>query len=160
LGALIDAAATTEADVVTPVVQLDWAALDTVREQKTREPFSGTSCIRRADGMAIWFSKQVIPAIRKEERLREKETLSPVWRHIGLYGFRMAALERFAALPVGHYEALEGLEQLRFLENGMSIFTVAVEPGANAMWGIDTPEDAAFAEKLIAEQGDPMEAPR
>jgi|TARA_Y100000815_G_scaffold34108_1_gene28317 3-deoxy-manno-octulosonate cytidylyltransferase (CMP-KDO synthetase) len=160
LGALIDAAATTDADVVTPVVQLDWAALDTVREQKTREPFSGTSCIRRADGMAIWFSKQVIPAIRKEDRLREKETLSPVWRHIGLYGFRMAALERFAALPVGHYEALEGLEQLRFLENGMSIFTVAVEPGANAMWGIDTPEDAAFAEKLIAEQGDPMEAPR
>ena len=73
---------------------------------------------------------------------------------------RRAALERFAALPVGHYEQLEGLEQLRFLENGMSILTVAVEPGANAMWGIDTPEDAVFAEKLIAEQGDPMDAPR
>lgn len=160
LDALIDAAGESPADVVTPVVQLDWAALDTIRDQKTREPFSGTSCIRRADGMAMWFSKQIIPAIRKEEKLRTESALSPVWRHIGLYGFRMAALERFASLPVGHYEALEGLEQLRFLENGMSILTVAVEPGANAMWGIDTPEDAAFAEKLIAEQGDPMEAPR
>ncbi|WP_300390931.1 manno-octulosonate cytidylyltransferase [Henriciella sp.] len=160
LDALIDAAGESTADVVTPVVQLDWAALDTIRDQKTREPFSGTSCIRRADGMALWFSKQIIPAIRKEEKLRAESALSPVWRHIGLYGFRMVALERFASLPVGHYEALEGLEQLRFLENGMSILTVAVEPGANAMWGIDTPEDAAFAEKLIAEQGDPMEAPR
>lgn len=160
LDALIEAATNTDADVVTPVVQLDWASLDTIREQKTREPFSGTSCIRRADGMALWFSKQIIPAIRKEEKLRAEGPLSPVFRHIGLYGFRMAALDRFASLPVGHYEALEGLEQLRFLENGMSILTVAVEPGANAMWGIDTPEDARFAETLIAEQGDPMEAPR
>lgn len=160
LSALIEAATTTTADVVTPVVQLDWAALDTIRDQKTREPFSGTSCIRREDGMALWFSKQIIPAIRKEEKLRAAEPLSPVFRHIGLYGFRMAALERFSALPVGHYEELEGLEQLRFLENGMSIMTVAVEPGANAMWGIDTPEDARFAEDLIAQSGDPMEASR
>lgn len=160
LGALIDAAETGTADVVTPVVQLDWEALDTIREQKKREPFSGTSCIRRADGMALWFSKQIIPAIRKEDELRKKGPLSPVWRHIGLYGFRMDALERFANLPVGHYEALEGLEQLRFLENGMTIEAVAVEPGTNAMWGVDTPEDATFAEKLIAEHGDPMDAPR
>jgi 3-deoxy-manno-octulosonate cytidylyltransferase (CMP-KDO synthetase) len=160
LEALIEAASSTKADVVTPVVQLDWAALDTVRDQKTREPFSGTSCIRREDGMALWFSKKIIPAIRKEAELRKRRTLSPVFRHIGLYGFRMDALERFAALPVGHYEQLEGLEQLRFLENGMNILTVAVKAGANAMWGIDTPEDARFAEALIAEQGDPMDAPR
>ena len=64
----------------------------------------------------------------------------------------MAALERFASLPVGHYEELEGLEQLRFLENGMSIKTVAVEPGANAMWGIDTPEDLQRAESFLKAQ--------
>ncbi len=157
LEALIDAAGKTQADVVTPVVQLDWDTLDIMRDQKTREPFSGTCCIRRADGMALWFSKQVLPSIRKEAELRSQSSLSPVWRHIGLYGYRMTALERFASLPVGNYEALEGLEQLRFLENGMSILSVAVEPGATAMWGIDTPEDAAFAEKLIADHGDPMD---
>lgn len=159
LTALIEAAGSSTADVVTPVVQLDWDTLDIMRDQKTREPFSGTCCIRRADGMALWFSKTIIPSIRKEPALRQQSDLSPVWRHIGLYGYRMAALERFAGLPVGHYEALEGLEQLRFLENGMSIMSVAVEPGATAMWGIDTPEDAAFAEKLIAEHGDPMDEP-
>ena len=158
LSALIEAARSNEADVVTPVIQLDWAALDTIRDQKTREPFSGTSCIRDRTGRALWFSKQIIPAIRKEETLRETDSLSPVFRHIGLYGYRMNALERFASLPVGHYETLEGLEQLRFLENGMSIQTVAVEPGDAAMWGVDTPEDAAFAETLIARHGDPMKA--
>ena len=86
LTALIEAAGRSECDVVTPVVQLDWPALDRVREQKTREPFSGTSCIRRADGEALWFSKTVLPAIRKEDALRQTSELSPVWRHIGLYG--------------------------------------------------------------------------
>lgn len=157
LEALIEEAHKTNADVITPVTQLDWAALDTVRDQKTREPFSGTSCVRRADGHAFWFSKQVLPAIRKEGKLREQYPLSPVWRHIGLYGYRMSALERFAALPVGHYENLEGLEQLRFLENGMTVMTVPVSSGETAMWGVDTPEDAAYAAKLIAEHGDPMD---
>ncbi|MEM5515329.1 manno-octulosonate cytidylyltransferase [Henriciella sp. AS95] len=157
LEALIEVASQSTADVVTPVVQLDWATLDVMRDQKTREPFSGTCCIRREDGMALWFSKTIIPSIRKEAAMRASGGLSPVWRHIGLYGYRMNALERFASLPVGTYEALEGLEQLRFLENGMSIMSVAVKPGATAMWGIDTPEDAAFAEKLIAEHGDPMD---
>ena len=156
LTALIEAAGRSECDVVTPVVQLDWAALDRVREQKTREPFSGTSCIRRADGEALWFSKTVLPAIRKEDALRKTSELSPVWRHIGLYGYRMNALERFAGLPVGHYEALEGLEQLRFLENGMRILAVAVEPDETIMWGIDTPGDSRLAEDLIARHGDPM----
>lgn len=156
LTALIDAARGTDCDVVTPVVQLDWAALDTVRDQKAREPFSGTSCIRRADGEALWFSKQVLPAIRKEDALRKSSPLSPVWRHIGLYGYRMDALRRFADLPVGHYETLEGLEQLRFLENGMRIHAVAVEAHETSMWGIDTPEDARLAEELIARHGDPM----
>ncbi len=155
LDALISAARTGDADVITPVIRLTWEALDTVRDQKRREPFSGTSCVRRADGMALWFSKQVLPAIRKEEKLRAEGPVSPVFRHVGLYGYRMSALRRFAALPVGHYEALEGLEQLRFLENGMSILTVEVEPGEAAMWGVDTREDAAFAEQLIARHGDP-----
>ena len=100
----------------------------------------------------------MLPAIRKEEALRKTSPLSPVWRHIGLYGYRMAALKRFAALPVGHYEALEGLEQLRFLENGMRIHAVAVEAHETSMWGIDTPEDARLAEALIAKHGDTMPA--
>ena len=154
--ALIDAARDTELDVVTPVVQMSWEALDEVRERKKETPFSGTSCIVSADDEALWFSKNILPAIRKEEHLRAETALSPVWRHIGLYGYKTAALERFVSLPEGHYERLEGLEQLRFLENGMRIQAVKVPASESAMWGIDTPQDAAHAEALIARHGEPL----
>lgn len=155
--AIIEAGAASTHDLITPVVQLSWDDLDTVRRQKKLAPFSGTSCIVRSDGEALWFSKNLIPAIRKEQTLRESSDLSPIWRHIGLYGYKRAALERFVSLPEGHYEVLEGLEQLRFLENGMRIQAIKVEPSATAMWGIDTPEDAAHAEALIAKNGEPLQ---
>jgi 3-deoxy-manno-octulosonate cytidylyltransferase (CMP-KDO synthetase) len=154
--ALIDTAAQTGAPVVTPVIRLTWDALDEVRRQKQSQPFSGTSCVRADDGRAFWFSKQVLPAIRKEEKLRGESRLSPVFRHIGLYGYTIDALELFTSAPVGHYEALEGLEQLRFLENGVAIQTIEVTPSSLSMWGVDTPEDAEYAEHLIAHHGDPM----
>lgn len=156
--AIIEAGRSSDADVATPVVQMPWDALDVMREQKKAQPFSGTSCVRRADGYALWFSKNILPAIRGEDKLRAASPLSPVFRHIGLYGYRKTALERFASLPVGHYEELEGLEQLRFLENGMRVMSVEVETGDISMWGVDTPEDAEHAEKLIAEHGDSMTA--
>ena len=149
--ALIEAGATTQSDVVTPVVQLSWHDLDIVREQKKSSPFSGTSCVFDRTGDAKWFSKTILPAIRKEAALRAASEMSPVWRHIGLYGYRRAALQAFVDLPEGHYERLEGLEQLRFLENGMRIHAVQVTASAHSMWGVDTPEDAQYAETLLAQ---------
>jgi 3-deoxy-manno-octulosonate cytidylyltransferase (CMP-KDO synthetase) len=143
------------ADVVTPVVRLSWAALDELRRRKITTPFSGTTCIRAADGRAIWFSKMVVPAIREEARLRAAGQLSPVFQHIGLYGYSRQALDRIAGLPPSPYEQLEGLEQLRFLENGLNMFAAEVAASDLAISGIDTPEDAALAERLIAEAGDP-----
>ncbi|MEM7327831.1 MAG: manno-octulosonate cytidylyltransferase [Pseudomonadota bacterium] len=155
--ALIAAARATDLHVVTPIVQMSWEALDEVRERKKRTPFSGTSCIINSQNEALWFSKNILPAIRKEAQLRDATKLSPVWRHIGLYGYKTEALKRFVALPEGHYERLEGLEQLRFLENGMRIQAVKVAATESAMWGIDTPQDAAHAEQLIARHGEPSE---
>ncbi|WP_068085892.1 3-deoxy-manno-octulosonate cytidylyltransferase [Polycladidibacter stylochi] len=145
------------ADVFTPVIQLDWEALDVLRAHKQEQPFSGTTCVRDAAGRAFWFSKNILPAIRKEEVLREKSLLSPVFRHIGLYGYTMAALKNFTSSGVGHYETLEGLEQLRFLENGFAIHAELVDAPKLSMSGVDTPADAVMAEKLIGELGDPYE---
>lgn len=153
--ALIRVGETTDADVATVVVPLSWEALDALRAHKVTTPFSGTTCIRTESGRAIWFSKNIIPAIRKERALRQDSALSPILQHIGLYGYRRAALERFAALPLGHYEALEGLEQLRFLENGMSVHAETVEAPDFSSAGIDSPEDVARVEADIARYGDP-----
>lgn len=146
------------ADVATPVYRLDWERLEALRRHKEAAPFSGTTCIREADGRALWFSKTIIPALRDEAKLRAAAPLSPVWQHLGLYGYRMAALEWFAAAPQSPYEVLEGLEQLRFLEGGRSIATVEVDPPSHAMSGIDTPADLALAEEAIARLGDPFPA--
>lgn len=156
--AVARAARDSGADAATPYVRLTWDALDAFRKHKAETPFSGTTLVHDEAGRALWFSKNLIPAMRKEAALREKGRLSPVCRHIGLYAYRLASLRRYVSLPEGRYEQLEGLEQLRLLENGMSIQCVEVEPGQIAIPGIDTAEDVALAERLVAEYGDPLEA--
>ena len=139
------------AEVITPVHRLRWADLDRLRESKKTTPYSGTTAVVDMDGRALWFSKNIIPAIRKEEALRAESDLSPVYQHMGLYGFRTDILERFCALPQGVYEQLEGLEQLRMLENGINVQTVLIDIDQGRMQsGIDTPEDLARANTYLS----------
>lgn len=143
------------AAVATPVVRLDWAALDAMRAHKVHAPFSGTTCVRDEDGRALWFSKTILPVIRDEAQRRTREPLSPVFRHVGLYAYRLDALAAFESAAPSRYERLEGLEQLRLIELGIDIATIEVAPPAQAMSGIDTAADVALAEALIATHGDP-----
>ena len=146
-----------ETQVATPFTRLSWAALDQLRRSKQDSPFSGTTVIVGRDGNAVWFSKNLLPAIRGEADLRRQQPLSPVCRHIGLYAYRFPALAYFANAPQGEYEKLEQLEQLRFLENGIAVrlVEVAYPAGYEQMTsGIDTPEDLARAEQRIREAGE------
>ncbi|MCW8416998.1 3-deoxy-manno-octulosonate cytidylyltransferase [Fluoribacter dumoffii] len=157
LRALIDAYAASPCDAVTPVTQLTWKQLDNLRQNKLTTPFSGTTAVfHETTGNAFWFSKNIIPAVRKEEELRQQSELSPVFRHIGLYGYSRDMLERFISLPESPFEKMEGLEQLRILENGYTLRCVPVDyKGRASMSGIDSPEDIARAEALIAQYGEP-----
>jgi len=139
------------ADIATPVVRLSWAHLDRLRMNKQTTPFSGTTAILSEAGHARWFSKTIIPAIRKEDKRRTDWALSPVRQHVGLYAYRRAALERFTQLPLSTYEEIEGLEQLRALEAGLVIACAEVAPTDTSQSGIDTPEDLARVEaELLA----------
>lgn len=148
---LIEVAAQDEnAKVITPVTQLSWKELDKLRKHKQQTPFSGTTVILNKNNNALWFSKNIIPAIRKEEKLRKESDLSPVYRHIGIYGYRFEMLQKYVTLEPTNYEKLEGLEQLRLLENGFTIRAVPVNyQGLPAMSGIDTIEDVKRAETFI-----------
>ena len=142
-------------DLVTPCTELSWEALDKLRESKKTTPFSGTTCVMDKNGYALWFSKNIIPAIRKENDLREKGKMSPVLRHIGLYGYKYDSLFKFKELEESSYEKLEGLEQLRFLENGMKIKIALVDYGQfEGMSGVDSPEDLKRAEALFEKYGE------
>jgi 3-deoxy-manno-octulosonate cytidylyltransferase (CMP-KDO synthetase) len=139
-------------DVVTLVSQLSWDQLDQLREQKKLTPHSGTTVVMDSvTHQARWFSKTILPAIRQESQLRSSQLLSPVFRHIGVYGYSRAMLSRYSTLPETAYERYEGLEQLRVLENGYEIRCVPVDfKGRPSMSGVDSPEDVIRVERLLA----------
>lgn len=71
----------------------------------------------------------------------------PLYHHIGLYGYRRAALERFVGLPASPLERREKLEQLRALEDGMRIDVAIVD---TIPLGVDTQEDLERARLMLA----------
>jgi 3-deoxy-manno-octulosonate cytidylyltransferase (CMP-KDO synthetase) len=90
-------------------------------------------------GRALYFSRAPVPASLG------RITRNPLYlHHVGIYCFRRAALERFAALPRAELEERESLEQLRALSSGMSIGVVVTD---NQTPGIDTPRDLEAAEQ-------------
>jgi 3-deoxy-manno-octulosonate cytidylyltransferase (CMP-KDO synthetase) len=70
----------------------------------------------------------------------------PLYHHIGVYGFRRAALDRFVALPPSPLEQRERLEQLRALEAGMRIDVALVD---TVPLGVDTPDDLERARAML-----------
>ncbi|MBI5211092.1 MAG: 3-deoxy-manno-octulosonate cytidylyltransferase [Elusimicrobia bacterium] len=90
------------------------------------------------DGRVLYFSRAPIPFERGAAARR--------FEHIGIYGFRAGSLRRFVSLPPSPLEKTEMLEQLRAMEDGMTIYAATVPARGVA---IDTPGDLAAAEKLI-----------
>ncbi len=75
------------ADIVTPAVRLEGAALAEFLEQKKVTPASGTTVVFGLNRNALYFSKSVLPHMRKPGH-------AGIYRHIGLYGYRKRALAR------------------------------------------------------------------
>lgn len=69
----------------------------------------------------------------------------PVWRHIGLYGYRREALLKFCAAPPSPLEKREKLEQLRALEMGLQIWAAVID---EAPLSVDNPGDLEAARRL------------
>jgi 3-deoxy-manno-octulosonate cytidylyltransferase (CMP-KDO synthetase) len=69
----------------------------------------------------------------------------PIWRHVGIYGYRREALMRFCAAPPSPLEKREKLEQLRALEMGLQIWASVIE---DAPLSVDNPADLEAARAL------------
>lgn len=92
-----------------------------------------------ANGRALYFSRSTIPYDRDASH-------PPYFKHLGIYAYRKAALDRFMALPESALERAERLEQLRFLENGIPIY-VAETPFDSV--GVDTEEDFERVRQIL-----------
>jgi 3-deoxy-manno-octulosonate cytidylyltransferase (CMP-KDO synthetase) len=96
--------------------------------------------VTASNGRALYFSRSTIPFDR------DASGCGGYRKHLGIYAYRKAALEQFAALPPAWLETVERLEQLRLLENGIDIY---VAPAPADTIGVDTEEDLARAEAVL-----------
>ncbi len=105
------------------------------------------------DGRALYFSRATIPFDRDIGRGRDPVHNGSSFRgyrkHLGIYAYRKAALERFAALLPSPLELTERLEQLRLLENGIALY-VAEAPADTI--GVDTEADLLRAEAVLKQR--------
>lgn len=99
-------------------------------------------------GQAVYFSRSVIPYLRGKE-VDEWASLRTYYKHIGIYAYRIEVLKQVTQMAQTPLELAESLEQLRWLENGLTIQTAVTNIETI---GIDTPEDLAEAERYLEQK--------
>jgi 3-deoxy-manno-octulosonate cytidylyltransferase (CMP-KDO synthetase) len=111
----------------------------------TNEMYSNTNVVKcilsDTTKQCLYFSRQSIPFARDATEFNWNQ-------HIGIYSFKPSALERFVSLEESNLEKLEKLEQLRALENGLTIGATKIEI---ELIGVDTPEDIYKIEGVLGE---------
>ena len=136
--------------VATPVLRCDGAALAGFRADRMAGRVGGTTAVFDNTRRALYFSKEVIP-YTSDTYPDAVET--PVFHHVGCYAYRPDALDAYGKMPLGNLESLEGLEQLRFVENGWPVLCVEVDGKGRAFWELNNPEDVPRIEAMLKQIG-------
>ncbi len=133
--------------MATPVVKCDAETLTNFVTDRQQGRVGGTTAVMRSDRTALYFSKEVLPYVGDLQNPPE------VWHHVGVYAYTPAALRAYAGWEEGPLERAEGLEQLRFLENGMPITCVPVEGRGRVFWELNNPVDVGRIESVLNREG-------
>ena len=139
-----------DALVATPALRVTSDEVRVLQAEEAAGRVGGTSVVSDAKGRALYFSKRLIPHLPADALAGE---WSPVRLHVGVYAYRPAALELYAASPPSELETLEGLEQLRFLDAGVTIAVVEVAPPPFGLRELNNPEDVAPIEQALERAG-------
>jgi 3-deoxy-manno-octulosonate cytidylyltransferase (CMP-KDO synthetase) len=137
--------ASPNANVATPILLCSKEALSSFKEDRKNDRVGGTTVVFDNTKRALYFSKEVIPYA--------PDLNVPVYHHVGVYAYRPASLRDYAALPEGSLEKQEGLEQLRFIENGLHVQCVEVENPGQEFWELNNPEDVSRVEQILVQLG-------
>ncbi len=136
-----------DADVATPVLRCDGRALNGFLADRRAGRVGGTTAVFGVGGRALYFSKEVIPFT--PQTFADNES-TPVFHHVGVYAYRPRGLRAYASWPIGPLETLEGLEQLRFLEQGRQVLCVEVASRGRQFWELNNPSDVPVIEAMLA----------
>ncbi|MCY4206693.1 MAG: 3-deoxy-manno-octulosonate cytidylyltransferase [Roseovarius sp.] len=138
------------AEMSTPVLKCDGLSLRSFRTDRGRGLVGGTTVVFDHDFHALYFSKEVIPYTTLA--YGEKDP-TPVHHHVGVYAYRARALAEYRSWKPGILEQLEGLEQLRFLEQNRKILCVEVEARGRKFWELNNPDDVERIETFMSQMG-------
>lgn len=139
-----------KAAIATPVLRCDGAALNGFLEDRKNGRVGGTTAVFDKNMRALYFSKEVIPFTSE---VYEAQQETPVFHHVGVYAYRPGPLSAYPSWPVGPLETLEGLEQLRFLEQASKVLCVEVDARGRQFWELNNPADVARLEAMMAQMG-------
>lgn len=134
-----------DAAVATPVLRCDAKTYAMFIEDRREGRVGGTTAVFDRRGHGLYFSKEVIPYI-DPGKLPDP---IPVFHHVGVYAYRPDALRAYVDWPEGELERREGLEQLRFLENGAPVACVEVEARGRVFWELNNPADIPRIEAVL-----------
>ena len=138
------------ADIATPVLRCDGQMLAGLLADRRAGRVGGTTAVFGAAMRGLYFSKEVIPFTGKTYA---DDAPTPVFHHVGVYAYRPAALMAYPTWPMGPLEQLEGLEQLRFLEQGRPVLCVEVAARGRQFWELNNPSDVPVIEAMMAAMG-------
>ena len=137
-----------EVEVATPVLRTGHVQLGALQADRAAGTVGGTTAVFGHNGDALYFSKEIIPFYDNAPT-----DAVPVYHHVGCYAYRPEALLKYAAWEEGPLERREGLEQLRFLENGMPVRCIEVVADGHAFWELNNPSDIQILEEIMAHEG-------
>ena len=145
--ALIDEMkANPDVQMATPVLRCDAETYAHFVDDRKNGRVGGTTAVFDAKMNALYFSKEVLPYTGKTFAAGDE---IPVFHHVGVYGYRQSALNAYMEWQAGPLERYEGLEQLRFLENGVPVRCVEVDGRGRVFWELNNPVDVARIESVI-----------
>lgn len=124
-----------DADIVTPVYKMSKNHPDIKKENVVKVVLSNTDTERNSY-KALYFSRSIVP-----------HGADTYYGHIGLYVYRRDALTKLVSYQQSNLEKYESLEQLRALENNISIYANLVD---KIPISVDVPDDLELARKIIA----------
>ena len=134
--------------VATPVLKTSPEQLANLLADRRAGRAGATTAVFDARRDALYFSKEILPHYDDAPA-----DAVAVYHHVGCYAYRPGALEAYLDLPEGPLERREGLEQLRFLENGLPVRCVPVSPPAHEFWELNNPSDIPIIEAILARGG-------
>ena len=139
-----------EAEMATVAVRCTRSVYAHLAADAAEGRVGGTTAVFNRASRALYFSKRIIPYLPAGAADLE---IVPVHLHLGLYAYRRSALSAYMEAPASELEMLEGLEQLRFLDLGIPVAVMQLDPLSWDAIELNNPSDVPTIERVLGERG-------